>query len=107
MYYRVGHGTVGHRLLHALGHSVIAHQDNGRHMPNGSEWAGITAGVLLSGLHRPGTTHGPDGIAWHVSFNALQSAGFDVLGEFWPEIAYEFHVPLRAAPPPTERPAAK
>ncbi len=105
-YYRLGHGSVGHRLLHALGHTVIAHQDSGRQMPNISEWAGTTAGVLLSGLYHPGTTHGPSSIAWHVSLNVLQNAGFDVLGEFWPEIAHKFHVPFRAALPPTERPAS-
>jgi hypothetical protein len=103
-YYRLGRGGGAHRLWHALAHSVIAHRDSGRRMPNLSEWAGVTAGTLLSDIYQPGSTHGPGPIAWQVSSNVLQDAGFDVLREFWPEIARKFHVPFRAASQPTERP---
>ncbi|HEV2199404.1 MAG TPA: hypothetical protein VGR73_06265 [Bryobacteraceae bacterium] len=103
-YYRLGRGSGGHRLLHALGHAFIAHQDNGKLMPNFAEWAGTTAGVLLSDVYHPGSTHGPGPIAWQVSSNILQDTGFDVLREFWPEIARKLRIPFRAASPPTERP---
>lgn len=104
-YYRLGRGTVGHRLLHAVGHAVIAHQDNGRLMPNIAEWAGTTSGVLMSDIYHPGGTHGPASVAMQVTFNILQDTGFDVLREFWPEIARKFHVPFRAAAPPLQRPS--
>ena len=103
-YYRLGRGSGGRRLLHAVGHAFIAHQDNGRLMPNISEWAGTASGVLLSDLYHPGTTHGPGSVAWQVGFNVLQDTGFDVLREFWPEIARKFHVPFRASSTPVERP---
>ena len=103
-YYRLGRGSGGRRFLHALEHTFVAHADNGRSMPNISEWAGTTSGVLLSDLYHPGTTHGPGSVAMQVSFNVLQDAGFDVLREFWPEIAQKLHVPFRAASPPVERP---
>lgn len=103
-YYRLGRGSGWHRLLHALGHSLIAHQDNGRQMPNISEWAGTTAGVLLSDIYHPGTSHGPGPIAWQVGSNVLEGAGADVLREFWPGVARKLHVPFRAAFPPNERP---
>ena len=73
-------------------------------MPNISEWAGTTSGVLLSDLYHPGTTHGPGSIASQVGWNILQDTGFDVLREFWPEIARKFHVPFRAASEPVARP---
>ena len=74
-------------------------------MPNISEWAGTTAGVLLSEIYHPGTSHGARLVAGDVSFNVLQGAGFDVLREFWPEIARKLHVPFRAAFPPRTRSA--
>jgi hypothetical protein len=52
----------------------------------------------------PGTTHGPGSVALQVSWNILQDTGFDVLREFWPEIARKFHVPFRAASEPIARP---
>jgi hypothetical protein len=103
-YYRLGRGSGGRRLLHALEHAVVAHRDSGGRMPNISEWAGTTSGVLLSDLYHPGTTHGPGSVASQVGWNVLQDTGFDVLREFWPEIARKFHVPFRAASKPTERP---
>lgn len=103
-YYRLGAGSGGKRLTHALLHAFVAHSDSGRRMPNISEWAGTTSGVLLSDIYHPHTTHGVGGVAWSVSFNILQDTGFDVLREFWPEIARKFHVPFRAATMPTPRP---
>jgi hypothetical protein len=103
-YYRLGRGSGGRRLLHALEHAVVAHRDSGGRMPNISEWAGTTSGVLLSDLYHPGTTHGAGSIATQVSWDILQDTGFDVLREFWPEIARKFHVPFRAASEPTVRP---
>ena len=45
-YYRLGRGSGGRRLLHALEHAVVAHSDSGGRMPNISEWTGTTSGVL-------------------------------------------------------------
>ena len=103
-YYRLGRGGGGRRLLHAFEHALVAHRDSGARMPNISEWAGTTSGVLLGDLYHPGTTHGPGSIASQVGWNILQDTGFDVLREFWPEIARKLHVPFRAASEPTQRP---
>ena len=103
-YYRLGRGSGGRRLLHALEHAVVAHRDSGGRMPNISEWAGTTSGVLLSDLYHPGTTHGAGSIATQVSLNILQDTGFNILREFWPEIARTFHVPFRDASAPIFRP---
>jgi hypothetical protein len=103
-YYRQGRGSGGRRLLHALEHALVAHTDSGKRMPNISEWAGTTSGVLLSDVYHPGTTHGFGSTAPQVSWNILQDTGFDVLREFWPEIARKFHVPFRDASEPRARP---
>lgn len=102
-YYRLGEGSIKRRMAHALAHAFVAHTDNGTRMPNISEWAGTTSGVLLSDVYHPGTTHGAGSVASQVSFNVLQDTGFDLLREFWPEIARKFHVPFRAASPPNAR----
>ena len=102
-YYRLGEGGGARRLGHALAHAFVAHTDSGKRMPNFSEWAGTTSGVLLSDIYHPHTTHGVGGVAWAVSFNILQDTGFDVLREFWPEIARKFHVPFRALQMPKVR----
>jgi hypothetical protein len=103
-YYRLGRGGAGLRLLHAFKHAFVAHSDSGARMPNISEWAGTTAGVLLSDVYHPGTTHGAGSIARQVSLSVLQDTGSDMLREFWPEIARKLHVPFRDASAPIVRP---
>ncbi len=99
-YYRLGDGTIKRRFFHAVAHTFVAHRDSGAPMPNFSLWAGTTGGVLMSDVYHPGTTHGPGPIAMQVGINIAEDAGFDILREFWPEIAHKFHVPFRAAQPP-------
>jgi hypothetical protein len=103
-YYRLGDGSVKRRFFHAVAHTFVAHRDNGAAMPNFSLWAGTTGGVLMSDVYHPGTTHGPGPIAMQVSINIAEDAGFDILREFWPEIAHKLHVPFRDASPPIVRP---
>ena len=98
-YYRLGDGTIKHRLGHALEHTLVAHHDNGSPMPNISLWAGTTAGVLMSDVYHPGTTHGPGPISRQVGLNIAEDAAYDILREFWPEIAKAFHVPFRSSEP--------
>jgi len=37
-----------------------------------------------------------------VGFNIIEDIGFDVLREFWPEIARKFSLPFRAEPIPSD-----
>ena len=94
-YYRLGHGGTGHRLAHALGHVVVAHQESGSYMFNFSEWLGTSSAVALGDLYHPGNKPGVGPAAERVGFAVLQDAGFDVLREFWPEIARKFKLPFR------------
>jgi hypothetical protein len=94
-YYRLAHGTTGRRFLHALGHAVVAHQENGKRMFNFSEWLGTTSAVALGDLYHPDNEPGVGPAARNVSYALLEDMGFDVLREFWPEIARKLKLPFR------------
>jgi hypothetical protein len=99
-YYRLAHGSGGKRLVHALGHTFAAHRDNGKRMLNFSEWLGTTSAVVLSNVYHPGNQRGFAPAARLVGYSILEDAGFDVLREFWPEIARKFRLPFRGAQEP-------
>jgi hypothetical protein len=94
-YYRKVHGPAGKRLLYALGHSVLAHRDDGSVMFNFSEWLGTASNVALSNTYHPDNKRGFAPAATRVGYSVLQDAGFDVLREFWPEVARTFKLPFR------------
>jgi hypothetical protein len=100
-YYRLGHGTVGRRLLHAVEHAVVAHRDNGKQMFNFSEWLGTASTSVLSNTYHPDNRRGFAPAAERVGYSILQDTGFDVLREFWPEISRKFKLPFRGQGPPT------
>lgn len=108
-YYRQIHGSGGSRLWHAVNHAFLAHRDNGDRMFNFSEWLGTTSAVVLSNTYHPGNERGVGPAAELVGLNVGEDIGFDVLREFWPEIAHKFRLPFRAEPtandsasPPTQ-----
>jgi hypothetical protein len=94
-YYRLGHGSTQRRFLHALAHAVVAHREDGRPMPNYSEWLGTSSAVALSHAYHPDSRRGFGPSAETVVISVAQDAGFDVLREFWPEIARKFKLPFR------------
>jgi hypothetical protein len=94
-YYRMGHGGGRKRLLHAVMHTFIAHRDNGEHMFNFSEWLGtVSAAALTTGYH-PGSKDGPAPAMAQIGSTVIQDTGFDILREFWPEIARKLRMPFR------------
>jgi hypothetical protein len=94
-YYRLAHGSTSRRLLHAVEHVVVAHQENGGHMFNFSEWLGAASTAALSDTYHPDNRPGVGPAARAASYGILQDAGFDVLREFWPEIARKLKLPFR------------
>jgi hypothetical protein len=97
-YYRVLHASGGKRFLEAIGHTVVAHHDNNKHMFNYSEWLGTISAVSLSNMYHPGNQHGFASSARAVGYSVLSDMGFDLLREFWPEISHTFNLPFRQEP---------
>jgi hypothetical protein len=94
-YYRLMHGSVGKRFLHAATHVFAARRVDGTRMPNYSGWLGTVSAVALSNAYHPGNRRGVGVAARRVGFSLLQDIGFDVLREFWPEISRKLRLPFR------------
>jgi hypothetical protein len=99
-YYRLGHGTKRARLLHAIGHTFIAHRDNGKPMFNYSEWLGTTSAVALGSTYHTSGEQGFAPRARSVGYFVGADVGFDVLREFWPEISRKLKIPFRDSSKP-------
>jgi hypothetical protein len=97
-YYRLAHGTVKKRFLHAAEHLFVGYRVDGTHMPNYSEWLGTVSAVTLSNAYHPGNERGVGPAGRRVGYSVLQDMGFDVLREFWPEISRKLKLPFRGEP---------
>jgi hypothetical protein len=97
-YYRLGQGGAGRRLLHAAGHLFVAHREDGTRVFNYSEWLGSASYAALSNVYHPGNEHGLGATSRHVGYSFAVDIGFDVLREFWPDIAHKFSLPFRGLP---------
>jgi hypothetical protein len=95
-YYRLAHGGSRRRLLHAAAHSFVAFRDDGKYMFNYSEWLGTLSAAALSNVYHRGDDHTLGSIMRQTGYSVIQDAGFDILREFWPEIARKLKIPFRA-----------
>lgn len=103
-YYRLIHGSGRQRFFHAVEHTFVAQRDSGKHMFNVSQWLGTATAVALNDAYHPGNERGLTP-ALRVSGYALAAGtGFDILREFWPDIAHKLHMPFRDS---RERPATE
>ncbi len=94
-YYRLIHGSGRQRFFHAIEHTFVAQHDSGKHMFNFSQWLGTVTAVGFNDAYHPGNERGVTP-ALRVSGYALATGmGFDVLREFWPDIARKLHMPFR------------
>jgi hypothetical protein len=94
-YYRLGHGGVKLRLGHALKHRFLTTSDSGKQMFNFSEWFGTISSKAVSNLYHPGNPRGFEPTVNRVGFSIGNDMAWDVLREFWPEIAHKFKLPFR------------
>lgn len=94
-YFRLGEGPFKNRLGHALAHRFVTRSDSGTAMPNYSEWIGTASSKALSNLYHPGNARGFGPTATRVGVSIGNGMAWDVLREFWPEIAHKFRLPFR------------
>jgi hypothetical protein len=97
-YYRLGQGSVKARLGHALQHRFVAVSDSGGAMFNFSEWFATVSSKTVGNLYHPGNPRGFAPTASRVGFSVGNDMAWDVLREFWPEIAHKFKLPFRTHP---------
>jgi hypothetical protein len=97
-YYRLATGSGKQRFFHALKHSVVTHGEDGRNEFNFSEWLGATSAIVLSYTYHPGADTSVGHTVERLVSGVAQDAGYDVLREFWPEIAHKFKLPFREQP---------
>jgi hypothetical protein len=97
-YYRMAYGSKKARLVHAMSHVVVARRDNGNSMFNFTEWLATSSSLALNNLYHPGNQAGVAAAARNGAFSVLQDMGFDVLREFWPEVARKLNLPFRGVP---------
>jgi hypothetical protein len=94
-YYRLAHGRSRRRLLHALGHVFVANREDGTHMVNASQWLASATVVALGNTYHPDNQRGLGPAAQRVAYVTVQAMSFDVLREFWPEVARKLKLPFR------------
>jgi hypothetical protein len=91
-YFRLGHGSITHRVLYAAMTNVMCKHDNsGRWEPNISNIGGNIASGAISNLYYPSTSN--SGLSETFSNGLLVTAegGFGSLfNEFWPDISRRF-----------------
>lgn len=87
-YFRMGHGTVTHRLLYSLATNVICKHDNtNRWEPNYSNVAGNIISGAISNLYYPPSNSGwGETITNGLTVTAEGGVG-SVFQEFWPDIS--------------------
>jgi hypothetical protein len=94
-YYRLIHGSRKRRFFHAIQHTFVAQRDSGKRMFNASQWVGTATVVALNDAYHPGNQRGLTPILRVSGYALATGMGFDVLREFWPDIAHKLHMPFR------------
>jgi hypothetical protein len=87
-YFRMGHGTVTHRLLYALATNVICKHDNtGKWEPNYSNVLGNIASGGISNLYYPSSDSGIGQTFTNGCIVTAEGGGGSIFQEFWPDVA--------------------
>jgi len=94
-YYRQIHGSGKSRFFHAVEHTVVAKKEDGTDAFNFCEWFGKASSIALSRAYATGARPGFAPAAEGFGIGLAQDAGWNVLREFWPEIAHKFKLPFR------------
>ena len=90
-YFRLGHGTVSHRLLYALATNVVCKHDNTHKWePNYSNIAGNIASGAISNLYYPASGSGIGQTFSNGMIVTAEGGIGSIFQEFWPDISRKF-----------------
>jgi len=91
-YYRLGHGSIRHRLLYALATTVMCkHDGTGKWEPNYSNIGGNILGGEISNLYYPDNSKSNFGQTIGNGMTVTAEGAFgSTLEEFWPDISRRF-----------------
>jgi hypothetical protein len=92
-YFRLGHGSVSHRLLYALATNVVCKHDNtGKWEPNYSNVLGNIASGGISNLYYPSSDSGIGQTFSNGFIVTAEGGAGSIFQEFWPDISRKlFH----------------
>jgi hypothetical protein len=87
-YFRLGHGTVKHRLLYAVATNFVCKHDNtGKWEPNYSNVGGNIITGAISNLYYPGSNSGVGLTLSNGMIVTAEGAIGSIFQEFWPDIS--------------------
>lgn len=91
-YYRMGYGTIHHRLLYSVATSFICRHDNtGKWEPNYSNVGGNIIAGALSNLYYPSASRSGVGLTFSNGFIVTAEGGLgSIFDEFWPDISRRY-----------------
>ncbi|MGA8593574.1 MAG: hypothetical protein WB676_02425 [Bryobacteraceae bacterium] len=89
-YFRLGSGTIKHRLLYAMATTVMCKGDNGKWQPNYSNVLGNIVSGGISNLYYPASDRGV-GLTFQRAFTVTAEGALGaIFVEFWPDISRKF-----------------
>ena len=86
-YFRLGHGTITHRILYAAATTVICRGDNGKWQPNYSNVAGNFIGGAFSNIYYPPSDRGLGLTLERGATVTAEGALGSFAVEFYPDVA--------------------
>jgi hypothetical protein len=90
-YFRLGHGTLTHRVLYALATNVICKHDNtGKWEPNYSNVGGNILSGAISNLYYPSGSSGIGQTFTNGLAVTAEGGAGSIFQEFWPDISRKF-----------------
>lgn len=87
-YFRLGHGTIRHRILYSLATNVICKHDNtGKWQPNYSNVGGNIIAGAISNLYYPSTNSGFGQTITNGMVVTAEGGFGSIFDEFWPDVS--------------------
>jgi hypothetical protein len=88
-YFRLGHGSFGARVWHAVSRVVVTHSDSGRMVFSSASLAGTALAGAVSNLYYPPQDQGLGPSLRRAGLDLGNTAAFNIAAEFWPDIKHE------------------